>query len=173
MLTKNFYSLMNSRLSGQNATIAIPSGGTKSFGANEVHHVNNGTSFYKAFTTDYGVSSRNSFPGVRYGTGSSPATADDTDLESVIPEQSLKVIMPSEATVNFAGEYLEYTTTISVQNLTSAAITISEIGLFPGAYSGGNITPFLVDRTVLDEPITIPAGQSKQITYTIRFNYGA
>ena len=162
---------MNSRLSGQNATIALPTGETQRFTSGEVHNTS-GTIFYKAFTTDFGTQNRNSFPGVRYGTGSSPATADDTDLESVIPSQSLNVVMPTEATVNFTSAYMEYTTTISVKNLTSAAITISEIGLFLGTYKSSSTTSFLVDRTVLDEPITIPAGQSKQITYTIRFNYG-
>ena len=64
----------------------------------------------------------------------------------------------------------------TVTNNNSNGITIKEIGYF--GQSGwtsdiGNTSGsvLLLDRTVLDTPVTIPAGGVGQVVYTITFNY--
>lgn len=60
----------------------------------------------------------------------------------------------------------------TITNNNSTDITISEIGLIVTlgtAKSSGGAT--LAERTLLDSPVTIPAGGVGQITYTIEYNY--
>ena len=67
-----------------------------------------------------------------------------------------------------------------VTNTGENDITVKEIGLFRNCYEGtsiGNLCKtttsdlkcIMVDRTVLNEPVIIPAGSSKTIRY--KFNY--
>lgn len=63
--------------------------------------------------------------------------------------------------------------TYTITNTGSEAFTIGEIALFYHAksWSGGSYEYVLMDRTVLDTPLTIEAGGIGQLTYTIRMNY--
>lgn len=124
--------------------------------------------------TGFGTSwnSYNGGSGVCFGSGTTPATKDDYILESILDSQSLGVTLPSAVTYNQTDEYDEYTATYGVMAKTD--VTIGEMGLVWQIYyqygSTNNFYHFaLMDRTVLDEPISIPAGESKQIVYTIRF----
>ena len=110
--------------------------------------------------------------GVAFGTGTTPATMSDYFLESILTKTEISVSTPSAVNFSRYDTYEEYTVTFGITNKTAEAITISEVGLTAIPYSYSTASYALVDRTVLDTPITIPAGQSKQITYTIRFNYG-
>ena len=72
---------------------------------------------------------------------------------------------------------LTKTCTFTLTN-TGDEFTISEVGLFGFAYvshySSNNryyVYDILLDRTLLETPITIPAGGVGQVTYTIRMNY--
>ena len=60
-----------------------------------------------------------------------------------------------------------------MQNTSGADITICEIGKIGRFYSGSKNYHVLVDRTVLDTPITIPAGETKVLSHSIRINYPA
>ena len=107
--------------------------------------------------------------GVSFGTGTTPPTVNDYSLEAII-SSGLTVATPSVTTVTQTDSYLEATVTFGVR--ASVETTITEIGYKMACSIPSSTDTFLIDRTVLDEPITIPAGQSKQITYTIRFNCG-
>ena len=63
--------------------------------------------------------------------------------------------------------YHEGSAVLTITNNNATDITIGEVGI---VYQGSN-TAALLERTVLDSPITIPAGGVSQITYTIRMNY--
>ena len=161
MLTKNFYALMRTALgktsstvtSIENTTVTVPMNSGNWYG---VFSAMNG---YAASGDQY----------VRFGSGTTPATVNDYKLESQI-DSGITVANPSKVTTEQTDSYILWTVTFGV--VASVETTISEIGLISKAYTPSGVANTLVDRTVLDTPITIPAGQSKQITYTIRFNYG-
>ncbi|MBQ4030113.1 MAG: hypothetical protein II625_00030, partial [Bacilli bacterium] len=65
-----------------------------------------------------------------------------------------------------------YTATFSNSGISD--ITVTEIGYVSRiiyTYSNWDYIydDFLMDRTVLDTPVTIPAGESRTITYTLSF----
>lgn len=104
---------------------------------------------------------------VKVGTGTTEATADDYCLD-VEESTNLNCDSVSKAFTNV----LTKTFTATFSNSSSSDITITEMGLFgifplqlTASYSWG--TPVMLDRTVLLTPITIPAGESKAITYEI------
>ena len=170
MLTKNFYSFMGSALSGSSTSarfiLVDGSGYTAPITTSD------SPPFSAMNIWSYSVEKK----GVSFGTGTTPATASDYVLESILDNTKINVSVPSAVSYSRGDTYDEYSVTFGVTNKTAEAITISEIGLtampYKGSSSSGTTNYALVDRTVLDAPITIPAGQSKQITYTIRFNYG-
>lgn len=114
-------------------------------------------------------------PGFWVGTGTTPATENDYALENRITSglSSISITYVQAAGQDTNGnpntEYL-----ISVRNTSSAAINIGEIGLVQMCIYGttqsgisSNSGLFLIDRTVLDTPVTIAPGETKTIDYTI------
>ena len=164
MLTKNFYSFMRSALSSVGGTYATF---THTNGDISNSDTGSSSSFPFSYMSQWAKTITN--VGVSFGTGTTPATASDYCLESILGDTQISVSTPSKVSFSRADTYDEYSVTFGITNKTDAAITISEVGLTAAPVSNKYV---LVDRTVLDTPVTIPAGQSKQITYTIRFNYG-
>lgn len=112
----------------------------------------------------------NSYGGVVLGTGTTQPTIDDYCLSG-----NLITNISCIAAVSNAGDADGVTTTAvyTVTNTSSEDITIGEIGIIASYRSSQNSQTYklLLERTVLDAPITIPAGGVGQVTYTIRFNY--
>ena len=163
MLTKNFYSYIRAVFQDISAAFVQTDGTAVS------------RPYYKAdnpFVIMKKWAASISTAGVSFGTGTTPATASDYVIESILDNTQISVSTPSAVSFSRVDTYDEYSVTFGITNKTAEAITISEVGLTACPNTGGSPYPFtLVDRTVLDNPVTIPAGQSKQITYTIRFNY--
>lgn len=106
--------------------------------------------------------------GVILGTGSTAPTANDYKLSSDIIT-TLTYTSTISRTKNDNGHTL--TVLFTITNTASEAITIGELGLI---YQGGRDYNYydtnsriLIERTVLDEPVTIPSQGVGQITYTI------
>lgn len=165
MLTRNFYSHMRATMQGVSVPFTLFDGTDYSVTAEEV---TKGTikpfSGMARYFPDSG-----STPGINFGTGRTAPKVTDFRLEEPI-DSGLTVTTPSAVSYNRTDEYEEYVATYGVT--ANETVTISEIGL--GAHVQISIAPYknaLMDRTVLETPITIPAGETKQITYTIRFNY--
>ena len=99
------------------------------------------------------------------GTGTTEPTEDDYNLET--PNEDITI---STATQGVKSDYSGKVYTFTLYNSTSDDITITEIGLI-GILTKWNTghDHIMFDRTVLDTPITIPAGESKPITYEIGF----
>jgi hypothetical protein len=109
-------------------------------------------------TYEYGVTY------IRCGTGTTEVTEDDYELEA----EATGLTCDSVVTAIGSNNTKTYTATFS--NTTDADIVVTEIGFFVNnAYSGNKYDNFLLDRIILDTPITIPAGESKPITYEIGF----
>lgn len=111
------------------------------------------------------------YPGVYFGTGSTPATKADYTLESPLTS-GLSITSPSAATesTNGDGVYV-FSAPFVVKNTTENEINIWEIGIFtPIQRYTMEYYLALMERTVLTEPITIQPGGSKLVTYKITFN---
>lgn len=102
---------------------------------------------------------------ITVGTGTTEATRSDYNLE--IPNEDITI---SAATQGVKSDYSGKVYIFSLYNPTSNDITVTEIGLIGIVTKWSNtIVRILLDRTVLDTPIIIPAGESKPITYEIGF----
>ena len=105
--------------------------------------------------------------GVVFGSGTTKPTIDDIDLENRITA-GLSVTCGGLNLGKVAdGQYCAWAS-YTVTNTSEEEITISEIGVLTCYFNSGHY-PILMERTVLDEPITIPAGEQKIITYKINF----
>ena len=112
-----------------------------------------------------GIVKTNYTNGVIFGTGDTAPNTDDYILSgsiiTTINGSGSVTVTADDNGCTFTGVYM-------LTNIGSEDITVKEMGLvMSGAYS----SYFLIERSVLDEPITISAGEIGQVTYTIRFNY--
>lgn len=177
MLTKNakkllLYGVMNSYSTGQSEP--QPTLGFTMTSIDGVEQQVQGGNKYQTgvfinslnhMTTSNEVSVNNGLTYIECGTGTTEATEDDYKLES--PASGL-----SCDSVNTAiGSNYTKTYTAVFSNTTETDIVVTEIGFFTKYYYRTNAAynNFLLDRIVLDTPITIPAGESKAITYELGF----
>ena len=116
------------------------------------------------------TNSRNSRGYILLGTGTTAPTADDYCLESQITEN----LSCDSVSVSRTTTTKTYTATFS--NSGTSDMTVTEIGyaLRMCYYIGSSSDTytydnFLMDRTVLETPITIPAGESRTVTYELSF----
>lgn len=106
----------------------------------------------------------NSTTYIKCGTGTTAATEDDYGLEV----EATGLTCDSVVTAIGSNNTKTYTATFS--NTTNSDIAITEIGFFMNYnYQGYASEDFLLDHIILDTPITIPAGESKAITYELGF----
>lgn len=113
----------------------------------------------------------NGFAGVIFGTGTTAPTLDDYFLSG---EMITTLIATSDVKNVHNDNGVEITALYTITNTGSEAITIGEVGLISNlhAYNSNHYSyKCLIERTVLDSPVTIPAGGVGQVTYTIRMNY--
>lgn len=116
--------------------------------------------------------------GIRVGTGNRAESAADYNLESQITS-NMTGSVTTDVSLDDNGNP-QITFTVVLTNSGSSAVTIREIGYAQTintandvAVSGTTQTNFLLDRTVLDTQVTIPARSSKTITYTLKTLMGA
>lgn len=70
----------------------------------------------------------------------------------------------SSTTSNLTKEY-----TATFQNNSESNVTITETGIVANVYIYNNMYTVLLDHTLLDTPVTIPAGETRTITYVWSF----
>ena len=110
--------------------------------------------------------------GIVLGTGTTAPTEDDYRLENLI-DIGLTASFTYNSGVDNGGPYGDIN--LALQNTSNAPITVSEIGITQPLYDttslGGTSSSrhlYLLDRTVLAEPVTIAAGATAIITYTLK-----
>lgn len=112
--------------------------------------------------------------GVIFGTNDTPATASDYKLSGEIIS-GITASVAKNKNVDAGNGVATLSAIYTITNGNSDAITIKEVGLIANAYSSsGNASAeykCLIERTVLNEPVTIPAGGVGQVVYTITLNY--
>lgn len=175
MILKNWHKIFAMNLTGKNTTAVNMSGAEKGVYKTGNYYgtvfdlVNSVYSFRlnNVTTQSAGVS------GVMFGTGTTPVTIDDYKLSGSI----ITGLTPSISESVGADENGAYRTVIyTLTNTNSYDVTIGEVGAVimcceSTSTMASSRYPALVERTVLDKPITIPAGGFGQVTYTVRFNY--
>lgn len=109
--------------------------------------------------------------GIHFGTGSTPATLADYKLEAPITSGLSKVHTAISIAKEADGRYSvcgQYT----VKNVSDQPMNIYEIGCVSAVPWGSSDTSYvLMERTVLNEPITIGRDETKLITYKLTFNH--
>ena len=112
--------------------------------------------------------------GVSFGKGSTPPTEEDTNLENTITS-GITVTLTSRLPRcdSYGNPYLEYTFTIT--NTGSETLLIREVGYkqtikcstTPGRNDSVDVV-CLLDRTLLDVPLEIAAGDAGVLVYTLK-----
>lgn len=110
--------------------------------------------------------------GIVVGSGNAPATLSDYDLDDQITTGLTGAVTVSTGIDTSGNIYLNFD--IVFTNTSNADITIREIGISDVIYcatSAGDTSPSskhaLVDRTILETPVTIAAGDNETIRYRI------
>lgn len=103
--------------------------------------------------------------GIAFGSGTTPPQKTDYKLENHITTG-----------LTYSGNNTNQTDGVTnwvqtVQNTSTAQITITEVGLF-SMYSrdGSSFIPYLLTRTVLDTPVVLQPNDVKTFTITIDYN---
>ena len=174
MLTKNFWKIFTAlvgRVQGETkeVTVTLPSGSSYT---NNIYGTNaKPYSVLGAICAPWCNEKIGTWFGVWYGTGTTLPTLDDYKMEAPITDGSLSTKAGSAALVaSVEADCVRISVPHSVTNLTSQDITISEIGCLGQIESGNS---FLLDHTVLETPIVVPAGKTIALEYVIKFPYGS
>lgn len=183
MILRNFYNMIVATVVGAGAPVVDYTGAPK------LHYHNYATSYagkpmlYDPNSGHQGNPRMNnimttldntSYGGVVFGTGTTPPTYDDYKLSGdLITGLTISKTESTDRSDTDASRTVIYTIT----NGGASDVTIGEVGLLavgsqsPKETSYGYRYPMMVERTVLNSPVTIPAGGIGQVTYTIRMNY--
>ena len=125
----------------------------------------------RTFPTDRRTSNEDTAFGIYFGSGSTPATKADYKLEKPITS-GLRVsgIDDDYLILQNNGKY-EAMVTFLLKNTSDAEINVYEIGaVTPVGNSSSSFYPVLMERTVLAEPVTIPAGGTRALEYRVIIN---
>lgn len=104
------------------------------------------------------------YRGIAFGSGTTSPKKTDYKLENYITTG----LTYSGNNTNQADGIVNWVQT--VQNTSTAQITITEVGLFSKNRYSGNYTVFLLTRTVLDTPVVLQPNEVKTFTITIDYN---
>lgn len=103
--------------------------------------------------------------GIAFGSGTTPHQKTDYKLENYITSG----LTYSGNNTNLTDGIVNWVQT--VQNTSTAQITIAEVGLFSMySYQRKDYTTFLLTRTVLDTPVVLQPNEVKTFTITIDYN---
>lgn len=102
--------------------------------------------------------------GIAFGSGTTPPQKTDYKLENYITTG----LTYSGNNTNKADGVANWVQT--VQNTSTAQITITEVGLFSKCERSNDYNTFLLTRTVLDTPVVLQPNEVKTFTITIDYN---
>lgn len=170
MITKQYYDALRSAITGKTVTLKSLAG-TSYTGSSPADP---GSSKYMYATcycynipylmqeqrTSY---TNTSVGGFCFGTGTSTPTEDDYQFQNVLQ-------LPSEVSVGVKYEQdgETCTATYTLTNNSTQELTITEVALIGNFMTSASKTiTYLVDRTLLNEPLTIEPGKTGQAVYTI------
>lgn len=169
MLTKNYENLLAAALLANNTVYGyFPV--TTVYGA--IRFLGGKFAYPGSVTASLTTTANNA--GISIGTGGTAATKDDFNLENTVTG-GVNLALTSTAAGVDSRNNPTLTYTVTVTNTGSEALTVREIGykqsLESAAYPGANATTgtvCLIDRTVLETPLVIQAGDAGVIQYTLQ-----
>ncbi len=165
----------------RNLTAMMLQSSSTAFGSLLVRGVN-GRSYYAHGVFSFPASRTEAFTlnaeaaGVSFGTGSTPATENDINLENTITSGIIVTLTSRIVSCDAPGSpYVQYS--FMVSNSLDAPLTIREVGYkqsvkcatTPGRTNSVDAV-CLLDRTVLDAPLTIAAGDAGVLVYKLKTN---
>ena len=179
MLTKNWYQFLLSQVFYSGVNCINTAGNTQSVSVSQGYQLCFGYNYFQCpsihaprflhTTTTFnsstaGNGSNNSYgAGVYFGTGAVAPSFDDYTFSG-------DIIHTAQATTTVNTVNLDNGKSITgiytITNTGVEEITIREVGLVWAS----STYRILLERTVLDTPVTIPAGGIGQVEYTITFN---
>ena len=171
MITNNFKAFINTMLhangsSGKGLMQIKNTGGTLRYCAGGSRD-----SFPVSVTTSITTSVNGA--GIIFGSGDTPATADDYVMELPITSGISGSIVRTDSVDENEDPYTRFDITLT--NTSGSSITVNEIGyqqrLLYAASQGASYSSYeayLLDRTVFDDAITIPSGEYAVIRYTLK-----
>ena len=170
MFTRNYYNAMLRQATSKQIPYVTMSGtNSSSFDVNHLQF-NSGTYYNRPCMSNLVASYTANLGGVCFGTGRTAPTLDDYSLSGAL----ITTIAASAAVECICDDDgCTLTALYTITNSGSNAITVNEVALVTNTeyqyyYEQSKV---MLERTVLDEPLTIPAGGVGQVTYTIRMNY--
>lgn len=171
MLTKNYKTIIkaNTRNVDYSGLVAVQ-GTSFTYDVSEATPETSG--FYCAGTGNCReITETSSYEGVYFGSSDTPATEDDYNLAAPFTS-GLSVSSTGVAAPEVSDEKITLRASYVVTNNNTEAITIREIGCFNRVpYSSSKSYLTLFERTVLDNPITIPPGEATSITYRVFYTF--
>lgn len=168
MVTKNFLNALAMALQSGSGIGSLPVKDTTGM----VKYLTGNSTFYTNPTKT--VATNAAAAGISVGAGNTAATEEDFQLAEPLTSGINLTLTETVYGVDVPGyPYIQYKVTVT--NTGSDPITVKEIGYkqnlnaakYPGMSTGGGFV-FLLDRTVLDTPVTIAAGDAGIITYKLR-----
>lgn len=144
----------------------------------------NGGSSVNLITSLSTTTGSNSANGIAVGSGDTPATENDYTIESIITTlttSATPTVTPHYDTTT--GKYV-ISVDLTLSNATSADIIVKEVCRFSRVVKGTNLgdaatssqsnwVTILIDRTVLETPLTVPAGGAAVLRYGFEYDMDA
>lgn len=117
--------------------------------------------------------------GVWFGDGDAEPTMDDYNLSGtkLLSTDASGGAGSCVATMNSDTGEASLTGTYMINNLRDTEIVIREVGIVLNvkasttATGSASASYFMVERSLLDEPVTIPAGGFGQVVYTVKMGF--
>lgn len=167
MFLKNYYKAVAALMAGTTTTLKKVSGVEASFlgtsGSSGAYSWLQMYSRIQKVTLNGSINAE----GIFFGTGTTAPTLDDYTLSGELAVTSSNGSAASKVSGVEDDTGWTISAVYTITNTSDADITIGEIGLVA---SCNGVYP-MIERTVLDSPVTIPPGGVGQVTYTIRMNY--
>lgn len=143
--------------------------------SNTTYYFGNMNTYPGSVTATFATTATNS--GIHVGTGNTAATENDYALESPITSGMSGVVTVNKF-IDASTNNPCVTYNMVLTNTTSSDVVVKEVGFYQqvalGASAGATSTTnrtILVDRTVLDTPVTVPANGNAAIYYTLKTSY--
>ena len=112
--------------------------------------------------------------GVYFGTGTTEPTENDYNIETPLTNYNIIQVNTLPILTNIytdANDCLCVDLIYSIKNESNESVTITEVGMFSHTQQSGTHRAIMIDHTLLDEPLTMAAGEIKQFKYTIKMDW--
>lgn len=167
MLLKNWHEYMRGAISKDTAFEVVNCSGVNFITA--YNYSFNSTSTVNAFFHNFYNCVTNYTAGVVFGNGNTQPTESDYRLSGTLHNN---ISASSNVVYKTEGNKLSMEGVFTITNNGTEDMIVSECGYVGSVKQSSSLGDYmLLDRTLLEEPITIPAGGVGQVTYTITFNF--